>query len=785
MIENKTIDICDELKQNFIDFAYEANSQRAFPDARDGLKPGQRACLWEFYSKGYTSNKPHVKSAKVSGGVIATWWPHGDAAIYETFARMSQPWINNIPEVDWHGSNGNIVIGSAPASSRYTEARLNKPIEEGMLANIKKKTVPMILNFSEDEEWPEVLPALFPRLMVNGSQGIGVTVAQTWLPHNLGELIDIIDNYMRTNELDFSNFAPDFPTGGVIINKKDLSDIYKTGKGKVIVRAKVEIDKNIIKITELPYQVYVEPLIDEIKTLIEKEEIKGIDNIYNKTDKKRLLIEIECSGNISTILNKLYSTTSLQKSFNANQFALVGKTPLLLNLKDYLDIYINHNIECIINEYKYDYEKAKSKLEIVEGLLKALEDIDNIITLIKKSESAVAARENLKTTYNFTEAQAKAIVDMKLGRLAHLEYIELNKEKEELLSIIDNCNNILNNKEVQQIEFLNRLSSFGKKYSTARKTEITQVSISKEEKEIEFVEPEKCVVVLTEGGTIKRIPAISFRTQKRNGKGIKTQEDITSMILRTNTIDSLMVFTNFGKMYRLLVDDIPVGTNASKGHPISALVTLEPKEEPTVIYSIYRDTDAKYILFVTKNGIIKKTSLEEYVKTKKKSGIGAISLREGDELATVCLIKDELLTIITKDGYSLTFNSNEIGASSRMTQGVKGINLGEGDYVVSALPVRNPQDSLAIFSKKGLGKKIIPTEMTVQKRGGKGLRCYKPSPETGDVAAATLVSNEDNILIVGNKSSICISAQDIPALGRGSMGNIILKDNEIISVSKI
>jgi DNA gyrase subunit A len=781
----KTIDICEELKQNFIDFAYEANSQRAFPDARDGLKPGQRACLWEFYSKGYTSNKPHVKSAKVSGGVIATWWPHGDAAIYETFARMSQPWINNMPEVDWHGSNGNIVIGSAPASSRYTEARLSKPIEEGMFYGIKKKTVPMILNFSEDEEWPEVLPAIIPRLMVNGSQGIGVTVAQVWLPNNLNELIEVIKKYVTTGELDYSNLAPDFPTGGVIINAKELSSIYATGKGKVIVRAKTEVVDNIIKITELPYQVYVEPLIEEIKELVEKEEIKGIDNIFNKTDKKRLLIEIECSGNIATILNKLYSATSLQKSYNANQYALVGKTPKLLNLQNYLDIYINHNISCIIKEFQFDLEKAKNKLEIVEGLLKALEDIDNIITVIKKSESSKHAQENLRKQYGFSEVQAKAIVDMRLGKLAHLEYVELNNEKQELTTVINNCNNILSNSNKQKEEFLNRLLAFGNKYNMPRKTILTQVSASKEEKEIEFVEPEKCVVVLTKGGNIKRIPSASFRTQKRNGKGIKSQEDITAMVLRTNTIDSLMIFTNQGRMYRLLVDDIPVGTNASKGSPISSLIALQPNEKATVIYSIYRDTDAKYVLFITKNGIVKKTALEEYIKTKKKSGIGAITIKENDELINVSLIKDEDLIFITSKGYCLKITSKEIGASSRMTQGIKGINLNKDDYVVTALPVRDNKDFLAVFSQNGLGKKISPEEINIQKKGGKGSLCYKPNVETGEIASASLISDEDNLLVAGDKNSICISAKEIPLLGKASIGNIIIKDSKIINVSKI
>lgn len=780
------IDICAELHQNAIDFAYEANSARAFADARDGLKPGQRACLWEMYSKGYSSNKPHVKSAKIDGGVAATWWPHGTTAIYETFARMSQPWINNIPEVDWHGANGNQIIGSSPAADRYTEARLSKATEEGMFSGIKKNNVPMVLNFSEDEEWPEVLPAIMPRLLVNGCQGIGYTVANVWLPHNLREISELIINYINTNTIDTKHIAPDFPSGGVIVNKDELSAIYETGKGKVIVRGKTEINGNSILITELPYQVYVEPLLDEIKDLYIKDEITGIKEIYNKCDKKRLLIEIECSETPIKVLAQLFKLTNLQKSYSANQYALVSKTPKLLNLKNYLDIYIKHNIECIAKEYEYDLNKAKARLEIVDGLLKALEDIDNIITLIKSSESSSKAKEALIKKYNFTENQAKAILDMKLSKLAHLEKIELNEESQELHNNVAHFTDILANVSKQTEIFVERLQAFSKKYGSDRKSVLTQIQAStKEEKEIELVEPEKCVVVMTEGGTIKRIPAASFRTQKRNGVGVKTQEDITHAIIRTNTIDSLMIFSNQGKMYRLLVNDIPVGTNVSKGVAIKGLIPMEANEEPAVMYSIYRDTEAKYVLFVTKNGLVKKTALEEYSGTKKKTGIGAINIKDGDELAVVSLIKDENIALITKNGYILKFNSNEIGATSRMTSGVKGINLSDGDKVICALPIRNAEDSFALFSEKGLAKKLSPTEIVLQKRGGKGLQCYKINDTSGEVKAATLVSDEDNILIVGDKKSICVSAKDIPNLSRGSQGNQMIKNGNIITVSKV
>lgn len=779
-MNNNIIEICQELHQNAIDFAYEANSQRAFADARDGLKPGQRACLWEMYIKGYSSSKPHVKSAKIDGGVAATWWPHGTTAIYETFARMSQSWINNIPEVDWHGANGNQIIGSSPAADRYTEARLSTAAEEGMLYGLKKNNVPMILNFSEDEEWPEVLPAIFPRLLINGCQGIGYTVANVWLPHCLKEIVDIINNYIQSGEINYENIYPDFPSGGVIINKNDLANIYKTGKGTVILRGRAEIDNNSIFITELPYQTYVEPLLDEIKELILKEEITGIKDIYNKSDKKRLLVEIECDGNPRVVLNQLYKLTSLQKSFSANQYALVSKTPKLLNLKQYLDIYINHNLECIQKEYEFDLKKAQARQEIVEGLVKALEDIDNIIELIKKSDNSINAKNALIEKYQFTENQAKAILDMKLSRLAKLEKVELNEELKGLTSNIESYFQIIQNVNKRKEIFLDRLLTFANKHGSNRKTALTQIEKKPEEKEIEFVEPEKCAVVLTESGLIKRIPSSSFRTQHRNGKGIKTQDDITSMIIRTNTIDSLMIFSDKGKMYRLLVNDIPVGTNVSKGQSVKSLIEMEVNENPSVIYSIYRDTDAKYVLFTTKNGVVKKTSIDEYINTKKKSGISAITLREDDELVSVNLIKDEDLILITEKGMAIKFSSTEIGASSRTTIGVKGITLNKEDYVVSALPIRNETDSLAIFAKNGLGKKIKLNELPLQKKAGKGLICYK-----NEVCAAALVSDEDNILICGDKNSLCISASEIPELSRSSLGNQIIKDSNIVSISKV
>jgi DNA gyrase subunit A len=386
---------------------------------------------------------------------------------------------------------------------------------------------------------------------------------------------------------------------------------------------------------------------------------------------------------------------------------------------------------------------------------------------------------------NVDEIQADAILDMKLAKLTRIDKNELIQEKEEKEIFIEECNRIINEKEYRDATMIKNIASLRDLYGDARRTKLDNVSVEKEEKEIEFVEPEKCVVVLTESGLVKRIPAASFKTQRRNGKGVKTQDDITSMVIRTNTIDSLMIFTNKGKMYRLLVNDIPEGTNVSKGQSIKSLITMDINEQPTVIYSIYRDTDAKFVLFTTKNGVVKKTPLDEYIKTQKRTGIAAINIREDDELISVNLIKDENILFVTSGGYSMRIKAEDISISSRIAIGYKGITLHSDDSVVAALPIRNNEDSLAIFSTNGMGKKFPVSECPVQNRGGKGLICYKPTNSSGPIAAATLISDEDNILICGDKTSLCISATEIPSLGRVSIGNQLIKGSSIVSVSKV
>jgi len=779
------IDVCKEVHQNFLDFSYEANSQRAFPSALDGLKPGQRACLWEMYSKGYTSNKPHVKSAKISGAVIGELWPHGDTAIYDTFARMSQPWINNIPEVDWHGANGSQKAGPEPASARYTEARLSKASEDGFFGNINKNVVNMILNFSEDAEWPEVFPAIFPRLFVNGSQGIGMTIAQNWLCGNLNEFFEKVKRYIVRGRITYDNIYPDFPSGGVIINKSELHTIYETGRGRCVLRAKTEIDGNNILITELPYQVYIEPLLKDIKKLIEDEKITGITDVLNKSDKNTLLIEIQCSDTPKKILNKLFKLTDLQKIYNANQYAMITKVPELLNLDQYINAYINHNVSCIHKEYQYDYNQAGQRLEIVEGLLIALNNIDAVIALIKGAANTEDAKMQLINDYSLTERQAKAILDMKLSKLTHLEADNLEEEANNLKIKMAECEAIIEDEDTQKSIFIERLGDFVKKYGFERRTEVIDL-VEEEEEEESTIVPEQCMVILTASGLVKRIPTTAFKVQNKNGKGVKTQDDITAETIKTNTADTLMVFTNAGKMYSLIVGDIPEGNNTSKGVSLKMLLDIGANEEVETIYSIHQHTTAKYILFVTKQGMLKKTELSEYIRSgRNKKGMVAIKIKPNDTIVSTILIDEEEVLIITANGQVEHIATNTISPIGRVGMGIIGIRLNEGDEVIGCEAVRDPADLLALFTEKGYGKKTAVSEYNLQNRGGLGVKGYNLNSKTGKIVSSGMINDDDTILIVGATSSLCIVGSDVPTGARISRGSTLIKGTSIVSTSKI
>ena len=782
--------IIPEVEQSFLDYSLSVITDRALPSAEDGLKPVARRILYDMFDKGYMNNKKFVKCAQPVGDTMGRFHPHGDSSIYGALVWLSQPWNMRYPLIDFHGNNGS-RDGDEPAAYRYTECKLSKAGEE-MLADIKKDTIDWMNAYTDEEQEPVYLPGKIPNLLVNGTTGIAVGMACSFAPHNLKEIMDAAIHVLLYPECDIKELleivtGPDFPTGGLLINKDELTTAYLTGKGRARVRGEyhIESDKNgdTIVFDSIPYKVSKDNLTIELDKLCEAGELNGVTTIRDETNSQGVRFVIELAKGVSAepIIKKIYAKTKLEDTYSFNQVALVDKKPRLLNLKQLLVNYIEHQRDVLIRKSKFEYAKAEARAHILQGLLKALEDIDNIIQLIKKSESAAKAKENLISKYAFTEPQAKAILDMKLSKLANLEKIEIQNEYNEKIAEMITLSAIIKDPVPA---LTNLFDEIKQKFGDERRTKITQVSESKEEKEIEFIEPEKCVVVMSEDGLIKRIPSSSFRTQHRNGKGVKTLGDITSAVIKTNTIDSLMVFTNKGKMYRILVNDIPVGTNTTKGQSIKSLIAMDTDEEATLIYSIYRDTNAKYILFITKNGIIKKTSLDEYTKTKKKTGIAAIGLKEGDALASVGLCSDEDLILLTHEGMGIKISLKEIPTSSRTAMGIKGITLKEDDYVVAALPVRHTTDQLAIFAESGLGKKIKLEELPVQKRAGKGLMVYKPTSSSGKIVCGTLVEDSDMILLIGPLNSICISAKDIPLLSRPSLGNIMMK-GVINSVTKV
>ena len=773
-------DIVKELGTNFIEYAVAVNTDRSIPDAKSGLKPVARRILYGAYNTGRTSNKAHVKAARIVGDVMGSLHPHGDSSIYGALVRLSQDWVMRYPLIDFHGNNGN-VIGDGPAHMRYTEARLSKIAEDGLLQGLKKGNVDFIPTYDEADEEPVTLPAIFPNLLCNPNEGIGVAMACKWAPHNLNEVAAAIGQYLNGEEPMLP--GPDFPSGGIVINKNDIPNIMRTGHGSVKIRGKYKVEKNNIIFYEIPYGQTVEGLVNEIGQACEDGKIDGIDDVSDNTNKKGIRIVIECKrgANPDAIANKIYAHTNMQSSFSYNMVGLVGKTPTELNLKDCIKIYVDHNIECIVREAKFDRNKALARLEVVEGLLVALADIDNIIAIIKKSESSAAAKQALIEKYEFTDNQVTAILNMKLSSLAKLEGVKLENEKEDLKKSIEHLEYLIIDELTQIKELTSRLDEIVRKYGDARRTELAQIEVPKEEKEIELVEPEDVVVICTQSGDIKRVPKTSFKVQKRNGKGIKTQDDAVLSSISTNTIDTLLIFTSEGRMFRMLVDNIPAGTNASRGTNLATLLKLNPNERIMYVTSQFRETDAKYVVFFTKNGLIKKTKLEEFKATKKTTGIQAIKFKDGDSLANVTLLNDEDVVVITKNGMVIKFVTTNIAPIGRIAAGVKAIKLKEGDEVLVGLPIsRRHNNDLGIFTTSGLGKRVRTSEIPTQNRGGVGVIGSESS-----VAGAALINDSDNLLIIGRPNSICIEANGISVMGRTAAGVQIVNGSKIERVIKL
>lgn len=787
-------DMIKEMEQSFLDYSTSVITGRALPDARDGLKPVHRRILYALAELNLVPTKPYKKSARIVGDVIGKYHPHGDSSVYEAMVRMAQDWSLRYPLVEGQGNFGS-VDGDGAAAMRYTEARMSKITLE-MLRDLKKDVVDFQPNFSEDLEEPMVLPSRIPNLLLNGTSGIAVGMACSFAPHNINEVIDGIIATINNRDITVEELhkeyikAPDFPTGGAIINQHELLNGYKTGKGRVRIRGKYNVEKigrrECLVFYEIPYGVKKEKLIEDIAKLCEDKSIEGITDIRDTSNKHGMRIEIEVKKDINpdVIANHLFRLSALEDTYSLNHTAIVNKSPKVLNLKELIEVYIDHQVEVITRRTQFDLRKIDARLHIIEGLLKALEDIDNVIALIKASNNVQVAIEGLMKKYSLSEIQAKAIVEMKLRKLTGLEKVELEQENKELVEEANHLKSILGSTEVLNSVLIDELNEIKSNYGDARKTDVTNVIVKADEKDIQYVQPEEVVVVMTKAGNVKKIPAKSFKVQNRNGKGVKNQDDIILDVIRTNTIDTLMVFTALGKMYRLVVDQVPTGTNSSRGVAIHTLVKMEEHDKAIAITSLKRKTDAEFVVSVSEQGMIKKTKLEEYMKAKK-SGIAAVGLREGDSIANIVFIKDEQLILVSEKGMSIRFKTDNIGSVGRTAIGVRGMKIAEGDRVVAALPINKDTDELAIFSQYGMAKRTPLKEYPIQGRDGKGTITYKPNDTTGVVVSAALVEDKDNVLVVGDQTSICISAKDIPSLGKASLGNIMIKGNNVMSVTKI
>lgn len=789
-----SVDMIKEMEQSFLDYSMYVNTDRALPDVRDGLKPVHRRILYATSVLGLTPDKPYKKSARIVGDVLGKYHPHGDTSVYDAMVRMAQPWSMRYPLIEGQGNFGS-VDGDGPAAMRYTEARLQK-LAMKMLTDIKKDVVDFKPNFSEDEVEPTVLPARFPNLLLNGTVGIGVAMACSFAPHNIVETLDSIIAQIKNPDITIEELhkiltAPDFPTGGTIINQRELIDAYRTGNGRVRVRGKYQVEKmnrnrEMLVFTEIPYGVAKEALIASIAKLCEEKKIEGISDVRDASNKHGMRIEIELRKDVNpdVIANYLYKHTRLEDTFSINQVCLVDGEPKLLNLKQVIENYVKHQRAIIKRRTEFDLRKIDDRLHLLEGLLIALENIDNVIALIRAAKDANEAISQLITKYNLSEKQAKAIVEMKLRKLTGLEKIELENENKELLAEADRLRKILSDIGALDEVLISELEEIKSVHGDARRTNVTNIIIKPEEKDIQFVQPEEVVVVATKSGALKKIPAKSYKVQNRNGKGIKNQDDIVMDIIKTNTVDNLMIFTALGKMYKLVVDQVPTGTNISRGVSAHTLVKMEDHDKVIAITSMKRKTDVKFVVSISEQGMVKKTKIEEYMNAKR-SGIAAVGLKEDDQIADIVFLDNEQLLLISERGMSIRFNTDGISSVGRTAVGVRGMKLSEGDRVVAALPITKTTDDVAIFTSFGLAKRTLLKEFPVQGRDGKGTIAYKPTDSTGVVVSASLVEDKDNLLITGDMTSICVSAKDLPVLGKASIGNAMIKDNKVILVTKI
>lgn len=800
------VDIESEMKKSFIDYAMSVIIDRALPDVRDGLKPVHRRILYSMFSQGFTADKAHRKCATTVGDVLGRFHPHGDAAVYESLVRMAQDFSLRYMLVDGHGNFGS-RDGDSPAAYRYTEARLSKIAME-MLADINKDTVDFKPNFDEHEMEPVVLPSRFPNLLVNGSTGIAVGMATNIPPHNLHEVIDgiiaVIDNpSMSVEELNKIIKGPDFPTAGTIIGRQGIRDYCRTGRGRIVVRAKAEIEQTSgnrqrIIIKDLPYQVNKARLIEKIAELVKEKKLDGIADINDESDRNeavRIVIPLKRDANASVVLNQLYKNTQLQDTFSVNMLALVltdeGKfEPRIINLRQALDYYIKHQKDVITRRTKFELEKAEARAHILEGLRIAIDNLDEVIRIIRSSRTEPLAKQGLMDRFNFSDKQAQAIVDMRLGRLTGLEREKLESEYREVLERIQYYRAVLSD-EVLLLQIIkDELVVIRDKFGDDRRTEITA-----DEGEIDIedlIAEEESVITLTHFGYVKRLPADTYKSQKRGGKGITglstREEDFVEKLFITSTHHYILFFTNKGRVYRLKAYQIPEAGRQAKGTAIVNLLELGGDEKITAVIPVAEYNEGSYLIMATKNGHVKKTDLMEYDNIRK-GGLAAVTLRENDELIDVRLTdgtKDIIL--VTREGMSIRFKEDDVRPLGRVSQGVRGISLEEGDYVIG-MGASIPDATLLVVTENGFGKRTELDEYKVQARAGKGILTYRVTEKTGMVAGVKLVNETDEIMLISSDGTIIrMEVSGISILGRATQGVTLMRmsgGNKVVSFARI
>ena len=795
------IEIADEMKKSYIDYAMSVIAGRALPDVRDGLKPVHRRILYSMSELNLTPDKPYRKSARIVGDVLGKYHPHGDTAVYYAMVRMAQDFATRAPLVDGHGNFGS-VDGDAPAAMRYTEAKMTKLSLE-LLRDIDKETVDFVPNFDESLKEPSVLPARFPNLLVNGSNGIAVGMATSIPPHNLGEVIDatihLIDNEECSVE-DLIQFVkgPDFPTSAIIMGKENITEAYRTGRGKVKVRARAYIEelakgKQQIVVTEIPYQVNKAKLVEKIAELVKDKKVEGISDLRDESNRNgmRIVIELKRDANANIVLNNLYKHSQMEDTFSIIMLSLVNGVPKVLNLKEMIYYYVEHQKDVVTRRTKFELNKAEARAHILEGLRIALDNIDAVISLIRGSKTTAEAKEGLISKFGLSDVQAQAILDMRLQRLTGLERQKIEDEYSELMKRIEYLRSILADEQLLLGVIKDEIIAIKEKYADERRTEIRHA-----EGEInmrDLIDDEEIAITLTHFGYIKRVPLDTYKSQNRGGKGIAAmstrEEDFVKHLVTTSTHSRLLFFTNKGRVFRLDAFEIPEGKRKAKGTAIVNLLQLAPNEKITTLIPVdHTNNDELYLLLATKKGIVKKTKREEF-KNINKSGLIAIGLRSDDELIDVKITNGEKdVLLVTENGMSIRFNETDIRPMGRTAMGVKGITLSGDDRVVS-MNLTDEGHELLVVSEKGFGKRTDINEYRVQSRAGKGIKTYNIFEKTGKIVGAEMVDEKDQIMII-NSDGILIRLQveGISIYGRVTSGVKLMKTEDevnVVSIAKI